>query len=100
LSHLLTVKGIPHNVLNAKHHDREADIIKEAGHRGRVTIATNMAGRGTDIILGPGVKELGGLHILVLNATNRAASTTSCAAVPAARVTRVRHASTCHSKTN
>ncbi len=64
LSHLLTVKGIPHNVLNAKHHDREADIIKEAGHRGRVTIATNMAGRGTDIILGPGVKELGGLHIL------------------------------------
>ena len=64
LSHLLTIKGIPHSVLNAKAHDREADIIKEAGHRGRVTIATNMAGRGTDIILGEGVKELGGLHIL------------------------------------
>ncbi|MFO1471737.1 MAG: preprotein translocase subunit SecA [Turneriella sp.] len=64
LSHLLTVKGIPHNVLNAKHHDREAEIIKEAGQRGRVTIATNMAGRGTDIILGEGVKELGGLHIV------------------------------------
>ncbi|MFZ5627951.1 MAG: preprotein translocase subunit SecA [Spirochaetota bacterium] len=64
LSKLLHQKGIPHNVLNAKHHDREAEIIKEAGHAGRVTIATNMAGRGTDIILGEGVKELGGLHII------------------------------------
>jgi preprotein translocase subunit SecA len=64
LAHLLTVKGIPHNILNAKHHDREADIIKEAGQRGRVTIATNMAGRGTDITLGEGVKDLGGLHIV------------------------------------
>ena len=64
LSKLLHQKGIPHNVLNAKHHDREAEIIKEAGHAGRVTIATNMAGRGTDIILGSGVKELGGLHIV------------------------------------
>jgi preprotein translocase subunit SecA len=64
LSKLLHQKGIPHNVLNAKHHDREAEIIKEAGQAGRVTIATNMAGRGTDIILGPGVKELGGLHII------------------------------------
>jgi len=64
LSKLLHQKGIPHNVLNAKHHDREAEIIKEAGQRGRVTIATNMAGRGTDIILGEGVKELGGLHII------------------------------------
>lgn len=64
LSKLLHQKGIPHNVLNAKYHDREAEIIKEAGQRGRVTIATNMAGRGTDIILGEGVKELGGLHII------------------------------------
>jgi len=64
LAKLLTVKGVPHNVLNAKHHDREAEIIKEAGQRGRVTIATNMAGRGTDIILGEGVKDLGGLHIV------------------------------------
>ncbi|GAB4422384.1 MAG: preprotein translocase subunit SecA [Turneriella sp.] len=64
LSKLLHQKGIPHNVLNAKYHDREAEIIKEAGQKGRVTIATNMAGRGTDIILGEGVKELGGLHII------------------------------------
>jgi preprotein translocase subunit SecA len=64
LSKLLTVKGIPHSVLNAKFHDQEAQIIKEAGHRSRVTIATNMAGRGTDIILGEGVKDLGGLHIV------------------------------------
>ncbi len=64
LSKLLTTKGIPHSVLNAKFHDQEAQIIKEAGHRGRVTIATNMAGRGTDIILGEGVKDLGGLHIV------------------------------------
>ncbi len=56
--------NIPHNVLNAKHHEQEAAIIAEAGHRGKVTIATNMAGRGTDIVLGPGVRELGGLFIL------------------------------------
>ncbi|MBV6494014.1 MAG: Protein translocase subunit SecA [Turneriella sp.] len=64
LSKLLTVKGVPHSVLNAKHHDQEAQIIKDAGQRARVTIATNMAGRGTDIILGEGVRELGGLHII------------------------------------
>lgn len=64
LSHLLTQKGVPHNVLNAKQHAREADIVREAGERGRVTIATNMAGRGTDIKLGVGVKELGGLRIV------------------------------------
>ena len=64
LSKLLTTKGIPHSVLNAKFHDQEAQIIKEAGQRSRVTIATNMAGRGTDIILGPDVKDLGGLHIV------------------------------------
>ena len=64
ISRMLKRKGIPHNVLNAKHHQREAEIIAHAGLPGSVTIATNMAGRGTDIKLGPGVKELGGLHII------------------------------------
>ncbi|RME89316.1 MAG: preprotein translocase subunit SecA [Candidatus Hydrogenedentota bacterium] len=64
LSALLKQKGIPHAVLNAKYHEKEAEIIKEAGQKGRVTIATNMAGRGTDIVLGEGVRELGGLHII------------------------------------
>ncbi|MBU1612349.1 MAG: preprotein translocase subunit SecA, partial [Proteobacteria bacterium] len=63
LSGLLTKLRIPHSVLNAKQHEREAEIVLEAGEAGRVTIATNMAGRGTDIKLGEGVKELGGLHI-------------------------------------
>lgn len=64
LSRMLTSRGIRHNVLNAKNHAREAEIIKRAGVRGAVTIATNMAGRGTDIKLGPGVAELGGLAVL------------------------------------
>lgn len=64
LSRMLKQKGIPHNVLNAKQHAREAEIIARAGERGAVTIATNMAGRGTDIQLGEGVAELGGLHII------------------------------------
>lgn len=64
ISELLTKKGIKHNVLNAKNHEREADIIIQAGHKGAVTIATNMAGRGTDIKLGEGVKELGGLAVV------------------------------------
>ncbi|MGD0339791.1 MAG: preprotein translocase subunit SecA [Bacteroidota bacterium] len=64
LSRMLKRKGIPHNVLNAKQHQREAEIIAHAGLQGSVTIATNMAGRGTDIKLGPGVKEVGGLHII------------------------------------
>ncbi|MFN3485444.1 MAG: preprotein translocase subunit SecA, partial [Planctomycetota bacterium] len=64
LSERLTMRGIPHEVLNAKHHEKEAYIIARAGQRGAVTIATNMAGRGTDILLGPGVADLGGLHIL------------------------------------
>jgi len=64
LSRLLKEKGIPHNVLNAKHHAREAEIVARAGQYGAVTIATNMAGRGTDIQLGEGVAELGGLHII------------------------------------
>jgi len=64
LSGLLTRHGVPHNVLNAKHHEQEAQIIAEAGHSGRVTIATNMAGRGVDIKLGEGVVGKGGLHII------------------------------------
>ncbi|MGM0602822.1 MAG: preprotein translocase subunit SecA [Bacillota bacterium] len=64
LSKLLKRRNIPHNVLNAKNHEREAEIIKDAGQKKSVTIATNMAGRGTDIVLGKGVKELGGLHVL------------------------------------
>ncbi|WP_043769933.1 preprotein translocase subunit SecA [Desulfobulbus propionicus] len=64
ISKMLTKEGIPHDVLNAKQHEREAEIIAGAGQKGRVTIATNMAGRGTDIKLGEGVRELGGLHIL------------------------------------
>ncbi|MCM0754690.1 preprotein translocase subunit SecA [Desulfovibrio aminophilus] len=64
VSGLLKKLGVPHNVLNAKQHEKEAEIVAEAGQQGKVTIATNMAGRGTDIVLGEGVKELGGLHIL------------------------------------
>ena len=64
LSRMLKKMRIPHEVLNAKHHEKEAEIVAKAGEKGRVTIATNMAGRGTDIVLGPGVRELGGLHIL------------------------------------
>lgn len=64
LSEMLSQEGIEHEVLNAKNHEREAQIIAKAGQRGAVTIATNMAGRGTDIKLGEGVVELGGLHII------------------------------------
>src|SRR5919202_670555 len=64
LSQLLTRSGIKHNVLNAKQHEREAEIIKDAGLHGAVTIATNMAGRGVDIKLGDGVRDLGGLYVL------------------------------------
>lgn len=64
ISALLTQAGIPHEVLNAKNQAREAEIISHAGEKGAVTLATNMAGRGTDIKLGPGVKELGGLCVL------------------------------------
>ncbi|QOD86313.1 preprotein translocase subunit SecA [Weissella viridescens] len=64
LSNLLDQRHIPHNVLNAKNHAREAEIIANAGQQGAVTIATNMAGRGTDIKLGPGVKEVGGLAVI------------------------------------
>ena len=64
LSELLKRRGIPHNVLNAKEHERESEIIKDAGQPGAVTIATNMAGRGVDIKLGEGIVELGGLYVL------------------------------------
>ncbi|HZX58636.1 MAG TPA: helicase-related protein, partial [Mucilaginibacter sp.] len=64
LSRMLKMRGIKHNVLNAKLHQKEADIVAEAGQAGTVTIATNMAGRGTDIKLGPGVKDAGGLAIV------------------------------------
>ena len=64
LSDMLLRSGVPHKVLNAKHHEKEAEIVADAGQMGMVTIATNMAGRGTDITLGEGVPELGGLAIL------------------------------------
>jgi preprotein translocase subunit SecA len=64
LARLLDKRGLPHSVLNAKQHEREAEIVKDAGQRGAVMIATNMAGRGTDIVLGDGVRDAGGLHII------------------------------------
>ena len=64
LSNMLKKRGIPHQVLNAKYHEKEAQIIAQAGQRGTVTIATNMAVRGTDIVLGEGIAELGGLYVL------------------------------------
>ncbi|HTY12750.1 MAG TPA: preprotein translocase subunit SecA [Candidatus Omnitrophota bacterium] len=64
MSELLFRKGIPHHVLNAKQHEREAEIVSKAGQKGSVTISTNMAGRGTDIVLGEGVTELGGLRVI------------------------------------
>ena len=64
LSHILERRGMPHTVLNAKYHEREAEIIARAGQEASITIATNMAGRGTDIVLGPGIAQRGGLHVL------------------------------------
>jgi preprotein translocase subunit SecA len=64
LSDMLRKEGVPHQVLNAKYHEKEAEIVSQAGQPGAVTIATNMAGRGTDIVLGQGVADMGGLHIL------------------------------------
>jgi len=64
ISQLLKRRGVPHNVLNAKQHEREAEIVAKAGQKGMVTISTNMAGRGTDIVLGDGVTDLGGLYVM------------------------------------
>ncbi len=64
LSDMLKRRGIPHHVLNAKQHEREAEIVAKAGQKGMVTISTNMAGRGTDIVLGEGVTAMGGLHVI------------------------------------
>ena len=64
ISRRLHKEAVPHNVLNAKYHEKEAEIVAQAGQREAVTIATNMAGRGTDIVLGPGIAEEGGLHIV------------------------------------
>src|SRR5438105_13839625 len=64
LARMLEKRGLLHSVLNAKQHEREAEIVKDAGQTGAVMIATNMAGRGTDIVLGDGVREAGGLHII------------------------------------
>lgn len=64
LSELLCQRGLPHRLLNARQDQEEAEILAQAGQRGQITVATNMAGRGTDIVLGPGVRELGGLHVI------------------------------------
>ena len=64
LSDFLKAEGVPHEILNAKNHEREGEIVAQAGKKGAVTIATNMAGRGTDIKLGEGVREVGGLKVL------------------------------------
>jgi preprotein translocase subunit SecA len=64
LSRLLTDAGLPHTVLNARHIEKEAEIVAQAGQRGQITVSTNMAGRGTDIKLGAGVHDMGGLHVI------------------------------------
>ena len=83
---MLKRRGIPHNVLNAKYHEKEAEIISGAGQYGAVTIATNMAGRGTDIVLGEGVPELGGLHIIGTERHEAAGLIISCVAAALVKV--------------
>ena len=96
---MLKRTGVPHQVLNAKHHEKEAEIVSKAGQPGAVTISTNMAGRGTDIVLGPGVVDLGGLHIIGTERHEPGGSTTSCAAVRGVRATPDHPGFTCRSKT-
>ncbi|MDD4425170.1 MAG: preprotein translocase subunit SecA, partial [Mariniphaga sp.] len=91
LSRMLKIRGIKHNVLNAKLHAREADIVAEAGRAGTVTIATNMAGRGTDIKLAPEVKKAGVWPLSVPNATTPAGLTDSCVGRQEDKVTPVHH---------
>ena len=106
LSKMLNKEKLIHSVLNAKYHQQEAEIITRAGQRGSITIATNMAGRGTDIKLGPGVADVGGLHVLAterhearrIEPTPRVL-TGSYAVVVHVRAIRVRHTSSCHWKT-
>ena len=100
LSEQLMREGVPHQVLNAKQHEREAAIIAQAGQPQTVTIATNMAGRGTDIVLGPGVARRAGCTFSAPSVTRRAASTISCAVARDAREIRVRRSSTSRSKTS
>jgi preprotein translocase subunit SecA len=95
LSRMLSVKKIPHNVLNAKQHAREAQVVAEAGLSGAITIATNMAGRGTDIKLGAGVKEAGGLAIIGTERHESRVWTGSCVDVRAAREIPELHSSMC-----
>ncbi len=86
---MLQQKKIPHNVLNAKQHAREAQVVAEAGLAGAITIATNMAGRGTDIKLGPGVKDAGGLAIIGTERHESRRVDANCVAVRAGRAIRV-----------
>lgn len=85
----LDKQGIKYELLNAKNNEREAAIVEQAGQKGAITLATNIAGRGTDIKLGEGVRELGGLVVIGSGVTSHAASTTSCVAVAVARVIQV-----------
>ena len=97
---MLVQAGVPHEVLNAKNHYKEAQIIMNAGQRGAVTIATNMAGRGTDIKLGEGVRELGGLVSSGQNVTKAVGSITSFVDVQDVKGIQVNLNSTCLLKMN
>ena len=96
---MLVEAGIPHEVLNAKNHEKEAHIIMNAGQRGAVTIATNMAGRGTDIKLGEGVLDLGGLCVIGTERHEAVVLITSCVVVRDVKGTQGNLNSTFHLKT-